>query len=132
MTDTLQDIQRALSACHSKEASFRCLVQLSKQLARIESDFKNDTHFVRGCESQVWLHGQQDDQENWHFTADSDSKMIRGLLVVILALVEGRSSEFILEHDLSAQLHQFHLSYYLTESRNNGVKAIVERIKSLV
>jgi len=126
-------IKEQLQACHSKEDTFRTLVALSKRLPRLSNEEKIEEHKVIGCESAVWLITEDGNgtKETRHFKADSDAKLMRGVLVAILSLVEGQSTQTIQKIDLADKLAELNLSRYLTSSRNNGINAIIGRIKAI-
>jgi cysteine desulfuration protein SufE len=56
---------------------------------------------------------------------------MRGVLVAILSLVEGKALTDIQKMDLKAELAEFNLSSYLTSSRTNGVLAILNKINTI-
>lgn len=132
MTDSLGqqkpvNIKTQLQACRSKEDTFKTLVTLSKTRPRLTAEEKTEDNKIKGCESAVWLiieenHGIR------HFKADSDAKLMRGVLVAILSLVEGKTLADIQQMDLKAELVELNLSSYLTSSRTNGVLAILDKI----
>lgn len=134
MTDSLGqqtpvNIKAQLQACRSKEDTFKTLVTLSKTRPRLTAEEKTEDNKIKGCESAVWLiieekHGLR------HFKADSDAKLMRGVLVAILSLVEGKTLADIQQIDLKAELAELNLSSYLTSSRTNGVLAILDKITS--
>lgn len=133
MTDYLQkenlDIKQELQACHSKEETFKTLVSLSKSLSRLTAEEKTEEHKVKGCESAVWL--IEDNQDGvCHFRADSDAKLMRGVLVALLSLVNGKSKTEIQAMDLANELAELNLGSYLTSSRTNGVLGILQRIQA--
>ena len=122
-------IKEQLQACRSKEETFKALVTLSKTLPRLSAEEKTEQHKVKGCESAVWLIIKEDNGIR-HFHVDSDAKLMRGVLVAILSLVEGKTITDIQEMDLKAELAELNLSSYLTSSRTNGVLAILNKIAS--
>lgn len=128
----LEEIKTLFSTCQSKEESFRALVKISKTLDRLDTDFKTDENAVTGCESQVWLRAEEDKESGlWYFKADSDAKLIRGFLAIILAHVEGLNSQEIQQLDILSSLSELKLEAYLTSSRNNGILAIITNIKAV-
>ncbi|KZN14443.1 SufE family protein [Marinomonas sp. TW1] len=134
MTDSLGqqkavNIKAQLQACRSKEDTFKALVTLSKTLTRLSADEKIEENKIKGCESAVWLIVEEKGNER-HFKADSDAKLMRGVLVAILSLVQGKTRADIQQIDLKAELAELNLSHYLTSSRTNGVLAILDRITS--
>jgi len=122
-----QSIKEQLQACRSKEDTFKALVTLSKTLPRLSAEEKTDDNQVKGCESAVWL---IIDNETGipQFRADSDAKLMRGVLVAILSLVEGKNTDTILGMDLPSELAYLNLNSYLTTSRTNGVLSILDKV----
>jgi cysteine desulfuration protein SufE len=122
-------IKEQLQACRNKEETFKTLVTLSKTLSRLPLEEKNEENKVKGCESAVWLIIKEESGVR-HFRADSDAKLMRGVLVAILSLVEEKSIAEIQAMDLKTELSEMNLSSYLTSSRTNGVLAILSMIAS--
>jgi cysteine desulfuration protein SufE len=120
-------IKEQLQACRSKEETFKTLVTLSKILPRLSSEEKAEENKVKGCESAVWLIVEESNGIR-HFNADSDAKLMRGVLVAILSLVEGQTAKDIQQMNLKSELAELNLTSYLTSSRTNGVLAILEKI----
>ncbi|ETX12140.1 Fe-S metabolism associated SufE [Marinomonas ushuaiensis DSM 15871] len=123
------NIKEHLQACRSKEETFKALVTLSKNLPRLSEEEKTDENKVKGCESAVWLIEATMDGKR-HFKADSDAKLMRGVLVALLSLVEGKTIAEIQAMDLKAELTELNLSSYLTSSRTNGVLSIIKKLTS--
>ncbi|MEP7728789.1 SufE family protein [Marinomonas primoryensis] len=121
-------IKEQLQACRSKEETFKTLVTLSKILQRLSSEEKTDENKVKGCESAVWLIVEESNGIR-HFNADSDAKLMRGVLVAILSLVEGKAAKDIQQMNLKVELAELNLSSYLTSSRTNGVLAILSQLQ---
>ena len=135
MTDSLGqqkpvNIKAQLQACRSKEETFKTLVTLSKTLPRLSTEEKTEENKVKGCESAVWLIIEEKDGLRY-FKADSDAKLMRGVLVAILSLVEGKTLVDIQKMDVAHELTELNLSSYLTSSRTNGVLAILSKINTL-
>lgn len=130
MTDLVnsKDIKQQLQACRSKEETFKTLVTLSKTVTRLTPEEKTEENKVKGCESAVWLIIEENNGHR-HFKADSDAKLMRGVLVALLSLVEGKTLADIQQMDLKAELAELNLSSYLTSSRTNGVLEIINQIQ---
>lgn len=123
------DIKSQLQACKSKEDTFKTLVTLSKTLPRLSTEEKIEQHKVKGCESAVWL--LVDERNNVRtYKADSDAKLMRGVLVILLSLVQNQSTQSIQSLDLVTELASLKLDSYLTHSRTNGVLALINKIQS--
>ena len=125
---SLANLSDRLSRAHGWEAKNRLLVQLARELPDVPSEMRDEFHRVSGCESQVWLWLQMD-QQRYLISADSDSKIIKGLLTLILAAYNNKTADEILQFDFSAWLGELGLQRFLSASRGNGLKAIVTHIQ---
>ena len=110
----------------------REIMLLSKELQRLDKNNRGEQSLISGCESLAWLVSTQDNQGVFHFQADSDAKIIRGLLVIVLAAFNGKTKEQILAFDIESYFETLGLMQQLSPSRGNGVLAIVEKIKTSV
>ena len=111
---------------------YRYLIDLGRMLHPLDESARTDANKVRGCASQVWLDTQVAPGPNpvLSFTGDSDAHIVRGLVTLALAKFSGRNATEILATDAAAFFQRLGLSDHLTPQRSNGVKAMVERIKS--
>jgi cysteine desulfurase/selenocysteine lyase len=104
---------------------------LGKTLVRMNKSLRSDITLIQGCESHAWLDGARNAQGEFIFSCDSDAKVIRGLMVIILAAFQHKTSNQILAFDDQSYFSSLGLSQHLSPSRSNGVKAIIEKIKML-
>lgn len=134
--ETTSEIIARFNKASGWDGRHRELMLHSKQLDRLAIEQRNETTLISGCESSAWLaviNTQQKGQHtHYYFQADSDAKVIRGLLVIILAAVNGQSADYIRAFDLNNYFKQLGLTQHLSPSRSNGVLAIVAKIKALV
>ncbi|MCL6700391.1 SufE family protein [Pseudomonas sp. T1.Ur] len=112
------------------EQRARLLMQWGERLAPLSDEDKCDANLVSGCESQVWLVGQLQDG-HWQFSASSDARLIRGLVALLLARVNGLSAEELRQVDLPDWFNQLGLSRQLSPSRSNGLNAVLKRMREL-
>jgi cysteine desulfuration protein SufE len=88
---------------------------------------------VQGCVSQVWLSKQIDrsgGEPSLNYLGDSDAHIVRGLVAILLTLYSGRTPQHILATDALAIFDEFGFREHLTPQRSNGLRAMVERIRS--
>lgn len=114
----------------SWEQRARLLMQWGDRLPPLSNDEKTDEHLVDGCESKVWLVGDVIDG-HWQFRAASDARMIRGLVALLLARVNGLSAQALQEVDLVEWFTQLGLSRQLSASRSNGLNAVLQKMRQL-
>lgn len=115
----------------SWDSRHREIMLLGKQLTRLTQSAKNEQSLISGCESLAWLVAEQNTQGVFNFQADSDAKIIRGLLVIVLAAFNNKTAAQIQAFDIQGYFETLGLMQHLSPSRGNGVLAIVEKIKSL-
>ncbi len=131
MSEGIQDLQENFALFDDWEERYRYLIDLGRKLPHIEDNLKTDDHIVRGCTSRVWLIATRDDRDHFHFVADSDAHIVRGLIVLLLAAYQDKSSREILETDIEQAFREIGLDQHLSPNRRNGFFAMVERIKEL-
>ncbi|WP_028622565.1 SufE family protein [Pseudomonas sp. Ant30-3] len=112
------------------EQRARLLMQWGDRLSALSDADKVEANRVHGCESQVWLVGSLVDG-HWQFTADSDARLIRGLVALLLARVNGLSASELRTVDLPEWFAQLGLSRQLSPSRSNGLNAVLQRMNEL-
>lgn len=127
---TSDDIVETLSFFDDWEERYRYLIDLGKELPEMPAEKQTDEHLIRGCQSKVWLHHQFHDGKFW-FEADSDAFIVKGLLALVLAAYNGKSSEEILDFDIDAYFDSLDLMSHLTPTRGNGLRAMVGRIREI-
>ncbi len=129
-TITSDDIVEKMATFHGWEDRYRQVIQWGKKLPQMPEELKSEQVTVAGCESQVWLVAQQDG-DVWHFCADSDARIVRGLIALVMAAFDGKTSQQIQAFDIDDYFSKIGLIDHLSPSRGNGLKAIVEQIKQL-
>ena len=112
------------------EQRARLLMQWGERLPPMSDADKTEANRVHGCESQMWLVGALHDGQ-WQFNAASDARLIRGLVALLLARVNGLSSAELQRVDLPGWFEQLGLSRQLSPSRSNGLNAVLQRMRAL-
>jgi cysteine desulfuration protein SufE len=113
---------------------YRYLIELGRTLAPLPDDAHNETNKVQGCASQVWLSTtvQPDGPSGpiLTFTGDSDAHIVRGLIAILLALYSGKSAREIMSTGALELFDRLGLREHLTPQRSNGLRSMIERIRS--
>lgn len=128
---TSEQIVVTMQSLHGWEERYRQVVQWGKKLPQMPDELKSEQVTVAGCESLVWLVGEQQDGV-WHFCADSDARIVRGLIAIVMAALEGKTAAEILAFDINGYFDQLGLIAHLSPSRGNGLRAIVEQIQTMI
>ncbi|MFA0661460.1 cysteine desulfurase sulfur acceptor subunit CsdE [Vibrio splendidus] len=127
---TSDDIVAKMQTVSGWEDRYRQVILWGKKLPSMPDELKSEQVVVSGCESQVWLVSQSIDGV-WYFCADSDARIVRGLIALVMAAYDGKTSEQVQAFDIDGYFEQIGLITHLSPSRGNGLKAIVEQIKNL-
>ncbi len=132
MTHTYQRVSKNIENSASWQQKYREIMLLGKTLPPLADILKTDDALVRGCESKVWMFVEFDLTENALVViGDSDTRIVKGLLALILALYNGLTPEEVLNVNAYEEFEKLGLISHLSASRGNGVKAMVEKIQTL-
>ena len=130
----LDTIQEDFASLDEWEDRYRYVIELGHDLEPLSEEAHNDANKVRGCVSQVWL--EKEARKNGagetilHYRGDSDSHLVRGLIAIAIALFSDQTPSRILGTDALATFRSLGLEQHLTPQRSNGVRAMIERIRS--
>ncbi|EOV9218742.1 TPA: cysteine desulfurase sulfur acceptor subunit CsdE [Proteus mirabilis] len=122
-----QDFQKS----KSWEDKYRQLIQLSRKLPALPDELKTTEKEIKGCENRVWLGVELNNDGKYHIYGDSDGRIVKGLLAVILTTVENKTAQEIANIDILAIFEQLGLANQISQSRTDGVNAIIARLTSL-
>ena len=127
---TLDELLETFSFFDDWEDKYRFIIDLGKDLGDLPESDKIDDHLIRGCQSQVWL-THTSDADGLTFSMDSDAHIVRGLIAVVLVIVDGRQASEIQKLDIEDVFGQLDLLAHLSVTRGNGLRAMVARIKEV-
>lgn len=130
LSASAQEALDAFGQCPGWEQRARLLMQWGERLAPLSEAERCEARRVHGCESQVWLVGEFQ-QGRWQFRAASDARLLRGLLALLLARVDGLSTEELASLDPADWFGQLGLARQLSPSRSNGLNAVLQRMREL-
>ena len=103
------------------------LIEMAKELDPLPEEYKDEDHIVRGCQSKVWLHAQQE-KDKVKFLADSDAIITKGLIAMLVRVLSNHSAKEIMEADLSF-LDKIGVREHLSPNRSNGLNAMLKQMK---
>ncbi|MGO2010307.1 MAG: SufE family protein [Pseudoalteromonas sp.] len=132
MTNSFKEITSNIQQATGWQQKYRQIMLLGKQLPTFPAPMKVDDALVKGCESNVWLYIDFDlSEKHLVLAGDSDTRIVKGLLALILALYNGLTPEQASEVDAYEQFNKMGLINHLSPSRGNGIKAIVDKIQKI-
>ena len=130
---TIDEILENFALLDDWEDRYRYVIELGKELDALPEADRTAENKVRGCASQVWLSTHVDQSQTpprLTFAGDSDAHIVRGLVAIAIALFQAKNPAEILATDAEAVFDRLGLREHLTAQRSNGLRALVDRIRS--
>jgi cysteine desulfuration protein SufE len=106
---------------------YEYIIDLGKNLPLIQEEFKTDDNIIKGCQSKVWLKGEQKD-DKIKFTADSDAILTKGIIAILIRVFSNQKSSDILNADMDF-IDEIGLKEHLSPTRANGLVSMIKNIK---
>lgn len=111
------------------EDRYAHLIELGDGLPAMAAALKTTATKVEGCMSQVWMAAHTDDAGRIHIEADSDARIVKGLIAVLLIAYQDRTPAQIAQVDIEGIFGRLGLDTHLSMNRRNGFAAMVARIR---
>lgn len=105
------------------------IIDMGNSLPPIEEQYKTPDHLIEGCQSRVWLEAGQNADGTLNFTADSDAIIVKGIIAMLLQVLNHHTPDEILEADLHF-INDIGLGENLSPTRSNGLLAMIKQIKA--
>ncbi|TDI69441.1 MAG: SufE family protein [Bacteroidetes bacterium] len=103
------------------------LIDLGRSLSLIDNQYRTDDYRIRGCQAQVWLRASFQNG-NIVFTADSDALITKGLVALLVRVLNNRKPIDVLNADLNF-LDKIQMKEHLSPTRKNGLDAMIRQIR---
>jgi cysteine desulfuration protein SufE len=106
---------------------YEYIIELGKELETIDPAKKTDNRLIEGCQSRVWLHTEVLEGK-MHFTADSDAIITKGIIGLLIRVLNDETPETVAKTDLHF-INDIGLQEHLSPTRANGLLSMVNRMK---
>lgn len=106
---------------------YEYVIDLGRQLPEFPQEWKNDTNKISGCQSQVWLNMQLQDDGKLHIDGMSDAAIVSGLVAIVLRVYSDQTPQDILnaKPDFIADIG---FTDHLSPTRSNGLHSMLRTI----
>ena len=104
------------------------IIDLGNALPEIDESKKTPQNLIEGCQSRVWLDAETDDEGRIHYTADSDAIIVKGIISLLISVLNGHTPDEIINADLHF-INDIGLGEHLSPTRSNGPVAMVKQMK---
>lgn len=106
---------------------YAMIIDLGNSLPPIDDSYKTPEHLIEGCQSRVWLNAEERDGKVY-FTADSDAIIVKGIIAMLIKVLNGHTPVEILASDLHF-IDDIGLAENLSPTRSNGLLAMVKQMR---
>jgi len=125
-----QDIVEDIEFLDDWETRYQYIIDLGKDLPKIDEAKRLPEFKVKGCQSDVWLIADAS-ADKMQFQVDSDAVIVRGLLGLVMAAYNNKTPQEITAFDIDGYFKALDLERHLSPTRGNGLRAIVAKIQSI-
>ncbi len=108
-------------------AQYAYLVELSQLLPPPEDSLRQGLNAYHGCQSQVWLRVRVEGGR-FYLDADSDTLIIRGVLVLFRELLDGQPAEEVLAADFDL-LSKLGIEEQFSAQRVGSIAGLLPELK---
>ena len=113
---------------------YQMLIDLGGELEPLPEQYKTEQNLIDGCQSRVWVCCETRNEENgakaMHLQADSDALIVKGIVALLLRVLNDQRPEDVLNADLYF-IDRIGLHEHLSPTRSNGLLSMVKRIRTI-
>lgn len=106
---------------------YQLLIDLGNELEVLDERYRTESNLIDGCQSRVWIQCDYVDGR-LVLVADSDALIVKGIIALLLRVLNGRSPQEILDADLYF-IDRIGLKDHLSPTRSNGLLAMIKQIR---
>lgn len=108
---------------------YQMIIDMGDALPDMPEADKIPEHIIEGCQSRVWITARTNDDGSLHFDAASDAVIVKGIIAMLLKVVNDQKPADIASAELYF-IDKVGLKEHLSPTRSNGLLAMVRRIKA--
>lgn len=117
------------------EEKYLYIMDLGNLLPEFPKYYRTHQYLVAECQSYTWIavikntpDSDYKKQKFVSFYGDSESTIIKGIIVIIFSLYQNLDMHSIIELDINSFLNQLQLTQNLTIARSQGIQSILHSI----
>ena len=121
---------RNFSRCANWEEKYLYIIELGQRLPTLSEEAHNPENMIQGCQSQVWIIMQTNNDGVIELQGDSDAAIVKGLIAIVFILYHQMSAQDIVAFDVRPWFEKMALTQHLTPSRSQGLEAMIRAIRA--
>ncbi len=106
---------------------YEYLIGLASELEPMAEDHRTENYLIRGCQSRVWIDAELRGGR-MHFTADSDAIITKGIIALLIRVLNNRTPREVLDTDLYF-IDRIGLKENLSPTRANGLLSMIRQMR---
>lgn len=110
-----------------KESTIYYIMEIGGSLEDFPDSERIEENTIKGCQSKVWLIAEEKDGKV-HFKADSNTDITKGLITLLLRVLNYRSPEEIINAKLDF-VERIGMGSIIGSQRSNGFASMMKQIK---
>lgn len=107
---------------------YQLLIDLGSEQTPLPEEYKTQSNLIDGCQSRVWLQADLTPEGTIHFQAESDALIVKGIVTLLIRVLDGHTPDEILSADLHF-IEDIGLKEHLSPTRSNGLLAMLKQMK---
>lgn len=127
--ETQQEIADEFNEVDDWMDRYSMIIDMGNSLPEISEELKTPDRLIEGCQSRVWLDGNLDADGKVEFTADSDAIIVKGIIAMLIKVLNGHTPREIIDADLHF-INDIGLAEHLSPTRSNGLLAMLKQMKA--
>lgn len=128
---TINEIQDEIieefSALEDWMDRYALIIDLGNTLEPLPESDKTPTNIIEGCQSRVWITASYEGGKV-HFRGESDAIIVKGIVSLLLRVLDGQTPQDILDSDLYF-ITEIGLSEHLSPTRSNGLVSMLRQMR---
>ena len=114
------------------EDRYSYIIDLGREMPKLEESLKSEYNKLSGCASQVWLilgTYKKEGVERLSFLGDSDALIVKGLIAIVGSIYDNMPLNDIYNVDPYKMFESLELLGHLSSQRANGLNSMIKKIQ---
>ncbi|MGP3594139.1 cysteine desulfuration protein SufE [Vagococcus sp. WN89Y] len=125
-----EKLLRNFGRCANWEEKYLYIIELGQRLPELSPEAHTSQNMIQGCQSQVWIVMQRNDDGVIVLSGDSDAAIVKGLIAIVFVLYQQMTAQDIVAFDVRPWFEKMSLAQHLTPSRSQGLEAMIRAIRA--
>ncbi|MCH5325571.1 MAG: SufE family protein [Duncaniella sp.] len=107
---------------------YTMIIEEGNNLPQLPEKYRTPSNLIEGCQSRVWINAEQTPEGRIHFEADSDAMIVKGIIALLVKVLDNRTPDEVLNADLHF-INDIGLGENLSPTRSNGLLAMIKQLR---